>query len=137
MNSDSTITKTTPINCKTRDLTYEVDIKVDIHYKKVITVKGKHSQEVIQETEKKTIRKVTIASIPVMVKSKLCRLTDCSTDQELIDLDECPYDQGGYFIVNGCEKIITGQERLSYNEVLMFKTKMDTEPWVAEIRSIA
>lgn len=43
--------------------------------------------------------------------------------------------QGGYFIVNGSEKVLVAQERMSSNHVYVFhKQKKD---WVAEIRSVA
>lgn len=33
---------------------------------------------------------------------------------------ECVYDQGGYFIINGSEKVIVAQERQACNIVLVF-----------------
>ena len=51
-------------------------------------------------------------------------------------MGECPHDQGGYFIVRGSEKVVVGQERMAYNFVYTFKTKIETEPWITEIRSI-
>ena len=35
-----------------------------------------------------------------MVQSKWCALSKKS-ENERVDLGECPYDQGGYFIVRG------------------------------------
>lgn len=34
-------------------------------------------------------------------------------------LHECPLDPGGYFIVNGTEKVILVQEQLSKNRVIV------------------
>lgn len=45
-------------------------------------------------------------------------------------MGECPYDQGGYFIVRGSEKVVVGQERMAYNFVYTFKNKIENEPWV-------
>jgi len=48
------------------------------------------------------------------------------------------YDQGGYFIINGSEKVIVAQERMANNIVLVFhKTQPHKFDWVAEIRSQA
>jgi len=52
-------------------------------------------------------------------------------------MDECIYNQGGYFIVNGSEKLIQAQERLAFNEFFIFNTKTDIEPLVAEIKSVS
>lgn len=54
------------------------------------------------------LSKVPIANLPVMIKSKWCRLNSCDKEQ-IVAFDECPYDQGGYFIVNGSEKVVVGQ----------------------------
>ena len=70
-----------------------------------------------------------------MVKSNWCILSEKLTHQDVVDLDECPEDQGGYFIVNGSEKVVVGQEKLAQNDVFFFRTKFETEPWVAEVRS--
>jgi DNA-directed RNA polymerase II subunit RPB2 len=34
---------------------------------------------------------------------------------------ECPHDNGGYFIINGHEKVLVAQERLIKNKIYVFK----------------
>jgi DNA-directed RNA polymerase II subunit RPB2 len=73
--------------------------------------------------------------IPVMVRSSICSLSGKSQD-ELMGLNECPYDQGGYFIVNGSEKVLIAQERQANNKVFCFKkTSGSHTNWSSEIRS--
>ena len=57
-------------------------------------------------------------------------------ESELYELNECPYDQGGYFVINGSEKVFIAQERSAANTVQVFK-KAGAGPvtHVAEIRS--
>lgn len=78
---------------------------------------------------------VYIGKLPVMVKSKICHL-DGEDDDGLFMLNECPYDQGGYFIINGSEKVLIAQERSAANIVQVFK-KAQPSPdlYHAEIRS--
>jgi DNA-directed RNA polymerase II subunit RPB2 len=59
-----------------------------------------------------------IGSIPILLHSKLCYLNglDVKTIQ---DLGECQYDQGGYFIVDGKEKVIISQERIATNQLFI------------------
>lgn len=46
------------------------------------------------------------------------------------------HDQGGYFIINGGEKVIVAQEKMADNFVYVFKKKPPSKySWVAEIRS--
>ena len=63
-----------------------------------------------------------IGNLPVMVKSDICVLHGLS-EQELIDVGEDPNDPGGYFIINGSERIIIGLEDMSPNKILVSKEK--------------
>lgn len=78
---------------------------------------------------------IYIGKMPVMVKSSICHLRG-EDDDGLFLLNECPYDQGGYFIINGSEKVLIAQERSAANIVQVFK-KAQPSPdlYVAEIRS--
>lgn len=73
-----------------------------------------------------------------MVRSKFCHLSNLSKQQIVNDARECRYDQGGYFIVNGSEKVLIAQERMANNIVLVFKVGKTTAKysWKAEIRSM-
>ncbi|PKS07463.1 hypothetical protein jhhlp_006067 [Lomentospora prolificans] len=78
---------------------------------------------------------VFVGRLPIMVKSEICHLSH-ETDENLFLLNECPYDQGGYFIINGSEKVLIAQERSAANIVQVFK-KAQPSPYsyTAEIRS--
>ena len=60
--------------------------------------------------------------VPIMLRSRFCVLADKS-DKELCELGECIYDQGGYFVINGSEKVVVAQERMSNNHVYCFRKK--------------
>ncbi|KAF2006760.1 beta and beta-prime subunits of DNA dependent RNA-polymerase [Amniculicola lignicola CBS 123094] len=78
--------------------------------------------------------KVFIGKLPVMLRSELCHLRN-QPDEALFGLNECPYDQGGYFVINGSEKVLIAQERSAANIVQVFRKKQGPIPWTAEIRS--
>lgn len=79
--------------------------------------------------------KVHLGKLPVMLKSKCCNLSDL-TDRDLVSNGECVFDQGGYFIINGTEKVIVAQERICNNYVYVFSKKQPHKyHWVAETRS--
>ena len=59
---------------------------------------------------------IEIGSIPIMVKSQFCTT---SIKKDL--MDECKYDPGGYFIVNGQEKVVISIEKMVDNKILIFK----------------
>ena len=59
-----------------------------------------------------------------MVGSEWCYLKNNSdSQQEKVNKGECPYDQGGYFIVKGSEKVIVAQERMAHNQIYVFHQK--------------
>lgn len=79
--------------------------------------------------------RVFIGKLPMMLKAKYCHLYNLNED-DLHAFSECPYDQGGYFIINGSEKVLIAQERSAANIVQVFKKAQPTPtPYVAEIRS--
>ena len=88
------------------------------------------------ETTIKNFEKVNIGSMPIMVKSKLCILNGLD-DIRLSELGECPYDQGGYFIINGKEKVILSQET-KINDILYVNSQKDEiVPLQAVLKSIS
>nr|ALK02064.1 RNA polymerase III second largest subunit [Wickerhamiella domercqiae] len=101
---NSFTTHITPHECRLRDLTYAAPIYVDVEY-----TRGR--QAVIQ-------RDVEIGRMPIMLRSSKCVLTNQS-HEEMAKMNECPLDPGGYFIVNGTEKVILVQEQLSKNRILV------------------
>jgi DNA-directed RNA polymerase II subunit RPB2 len=111
-----------PNIARLRGFTYSSDLYVDI----------KHS--LIKNGEEKilpTLSRVFIGKIPIMLKSKFCILSDISNNS-LPEMDECEYEQGGYFIIKGSEKVIVCQERKLENNIYMFKKPDHT----VEIKSI-
>jgi DNA-directed RNA polymerase II subunit RPB2 len=80
---------------------------------------------------------VFIGRVPIMVRSSYCSLKD-KTELERIQFKECSFDQGGYFIINGGEKVLVAQEKMANNFVYVFEKKITGQrlsSWSAEIRS--
>ena len=65
---------------------------------------------------------VFIGEIPVMVKSKLCYLAGMSRN-ELVENGEDPDDPGGYFIINGSERVLVSIEDLVPNKLMVTKER--------------
>lgn len=117
-----------PNEARMRDLTYASPLFIDV-------VKETVSELGVVDQHKYS--RVPFGSLPVMLRSSYCVLHGLS-DKDLVDLGECPHDQGGYFIVNGSEKVIIAQERMATNTVYVFKKAQPaTYTHYAEIRSVA
>jgi DNA-directed RNA polymerase III subunit RPC2 len=71
-------------------------------------------------------KNVKIGRMPVMVGSSRCHLRG-KDERELANLQECPYDPRGYFVINGTEKVILIQEQMIENRILVERNpKLDT-----------
>ena len=117
-----------PNHSRLRNLTYSGSLSCNIHI--TITRTDKDSNITVEHLTSKEV----LGSIPIMVRSKLCML-DSATDLDLIKHDECIYDEGGYFIVNGGEKVIISQEKMAHNVIFCFYKKYTRVLWSAEVRS--
>ena len=80
-----------PSDCRERQINYNAPISA------ILTIKFDNNLS-------ENIR-VKLGNIPIMVKSNFCNLKGKSLD-ELIKLKEEFHDFGGYFIINGLEKLI-------------------------------
>ena len=79
--------------------------------------------------------KMFLGYVPIMLRSRFCVLAD-KDDRALCELCECIYDQGGYFVINGSEKVLVAQEHMSNNHVYCFrKSQPHKFSWVVECRS--
>jgi DNA-directed RNA polymerase II subunit RPB2 len=121
-----------PNEARLRNLTYSAPLFVDMS-KTTITAAGEDGGETHQSTEE--LSRVFIGKVPIMLRSNYCMLAGAS-DKDLTELGECPYDQGGYFVINGSEKVLIAQEKMSHNHVYVFKKMAPSKyAYVAEIRS--
>ncbi len=127
--------KTTPIEARFKDFTYEGNLLVNIHID-VLT-----EDNVILESS--IIRKYQLAKIPIMLGSNRCILNDkqLSAFREVLPSDkykdnygECFFEPGGYFVIKGKERVLVSQERANYNTVI---SSMNDEAVTSEIRSIS
>ncbi len=120
-----------PQDARLRNFTYSSVITVDFH----ITIYVKDSLNIIR-TINNEILNVHIGKMPIMLKSSICCLTQ-NKDFSHKHTNECKYDPGGYFIINGSEKTVLGQERVAENSIFCFPVKQTTKwSWTAEIKSV-
>ena len=106
-----------PNDARMQNLNYCSALKVDIYHKLVEYVGADGTR---RETEFTPLREHPIGKIPIMLQSKYCVLSDVSNKTKAA-MGECNYDYGGYFIINGNEKVIIMQERKADNMLLFFK----------------
>ena len=123
-----------PNDARLRNLTYASPLNIDVH---VTTTFIDNSNGGLRESKTRVFPNVHLGKIPIMVGSKYCLLQD----QKHIHpshLGECSEDMGGYFIIQGGERVIISQERMSENRPFVFRNNRSTgkEVEVVEIKCI-
>lgn len=131
--SSGELTKLTPNICRLRNLTYDINVYISLthqQYHIVLNSSNDSCQKPVLISTKTENSK--LCNVPLMLKSKHCMLYG-KNQRDLTLLGECDNDQGGYFIVNGSEKVLIAQEKMATNQVYIFLNKLNN--YVAEIRS--
>ncbi len=109
-----------PAEARLRKLSYSAPIFIEI---------SAHINGIQRETFK-----TQIGNLPIMLKSKFCHLHGLTRD-ELIKNGEDPDDPGGYFIINGTEKIIVNIEDLASNRMTVEKVNVGVSEYVGKLFS--
>ena len=119
-----------PQEARLRNMSYSMTLYVDMEIR-IITKEPNCEDKIFT----KQLSKINIGKIPIMLRSKYCLLSSDKIKPE--DFGECKYDLGGYFIINGNEKVIVSQEKIAENKVYAFKTNKNSRfSHSVEIKSI-
>ena len=93
-----------PIEARLRKISYSAPVFLEV---------SAHINDVQRESFTAQIGKM-----PIMLKSKYCHIAGMSKE-ELIKQGEDPNDPGGYFIINGTEKVLINVEDLAPNNLMI------------------
>lgn len=109
-----------PIEARIRKLTYAAPIFLEVS----AFIDGIQRESFVTQ----------IGKIPIMLRSKYCHL-DKLAEEELIEHGEDPMDPGGYFIINGNERVIVTVEDLFPNKVFFQENKASPSKYTCKIFS--
>lgn len=118
--ADGSRRKLFPMEARLRALTYAASVEVDVS----VYINGVQRESFTTE----------IGKIPVMVKSKYCNLFNLK-DDELLEHNEDSNDFGGYFVLNGNERILIMVEDLLSNKLFIEKEESGPQTYTAKIYS--
>ena len=91
----------TPNMCRLDNRTYSVSLYGDLEFEFESSTKK----------ESKMLENVFLGKIPLMLRSNRCYLSGIPGET----IGECKYELGGYFIVDGAERVLVTQELLGNN----------------------
>jgi len=118
--ADGSKRKIFPIEARLRKITYAAPIFIEV---------SAHINDVQRESFT-----TQIGNLPIMLKSKYCHLYKMGRE-ELIQHGEDPDDPGGYFIINGTEKVLINIEDLAANKLLVEKSSVGPSEYVGKLFS--
>jgi DNA-directed RNA polymerase subunit B" len=97
-----------PQEARLRNITYAAPVFMEM---RIVEGGEEEEERILDEAETK------IGRMPIMVGSDKCNIADFS-ERDLIEIGEDPADPGGYFIVNGSERVLMTSEDLAPNKIL-------------------
>ena len=124
-----------PNEARLRSLSYLSGLYADILIRvsfgtAASTEEGAGKGKVVREI---TLPQFPLAQIPVMLHSKACLLHG-KPNEFLESVGECPHDQGGYFIINGTEKILITHQEQAFNT--LYIQNQEADPQITTYSSI-
>lgn len=137
--NNGAVTPMYPNDARLRNMTYAAPVYTDIIA--TYTMRTLSATDPTAEPEvtvrRRTLPHVHVGKVPVMVGSQFCLLSD-TPEKAPREVGECAEDVGGYFIVQGGERVIISQERMSENVPFVFRNSKPRgkEVEVIDVKSI-
>ena len=121
-----------PNDARLRNMTYGMTIHYDVDVDFIYYVDG------VKKQESRTLHKIYLGRFPIMLQSKMCIL-DSLNKEVRFNMGECRNDYGGYFIIDGKEKVIVSQEKFANNMLYIKASRDDDDVYShsADIRSVS
>ena len=104
MELDGSITNLSPLEARLRNLSYAAPIMLE--------------SSVVEDGNVLETKFIHVGDMPIMTRSNGCILYNLP-ENKLVEYGEDDRDPGGYFIINGSERVIVGLEDLSYNKIIV------------------
>ena len=117
-----------PNEARVRNMSYGFSIHYDVDV--FFTIKTEGEEDFNYNF---TLEKIFLGRFPIMLHSNLCILKGLHRET-CFNMGECRNDPGGYFIIDGKEKVIVCQEKFADNTLYIRDNVDDTYSHSAEIR---
>jgi DNA-directed RNA polymerase II subunit RPB2 len=122
-----------PNEARLRNLTYQSLVSADILIR-ITFGGGPQTAAVEPKVQEIVMNDFPLFQIPIMLHSRYCILNR-KPAEFLQEAGECPYDQGGYFIVDGSEKVLITAQEQAFN-ILYIKEQI-RDPKIHTFASIS
>ena len=120
-----------PNEARLRNMTYGIAIHYDLDVDfKIMNDDGEYQESSV------TYEKLFLGRFPIMLQSDLCILSGLNREVRY-NMGECRNDYGGYFIIDGKEKVIISQEKFADNMLYIRENYNDIYSHGADIRTVS
>ena len=120
-----------PNEARLRNMTYAITIHIDVEISYYIM-----NEEGIYVETKSLLEKIYLGKFPIMLNSDLCILNSLDKITRF-NMGECRNDRGGYFIIDGKEKVLISQEKFADNMLYIKSDFNELYSHSVEIRSVS
>ena len=121
LDGGKTVRRMFPNDARLRNLTYAAQYRADILIRLTFTqtaAAAAAATEYTHITREISVPGFPLFRLPILLRSKLCA-THGATAELLSEMGECRADQGGYFIVDGAEKVLITRQEQAFNSVFV------------------
>lgn len=131
-----------PNEARLRNLTYSSTVLVDVTIKITVMMTNKTTGALeptplepiyLKKTDENDER-IPLFKIPIMLHSKYCILNN-KPAEFLRQAGECEYDYGGYFIVDGSEKVLITTQEQAFNT--LYVSHQEHDPKISQYGTIS
>jgi len=119
-----------PNEARLRNLTYASTVYANIVVKIQFVTSSREVKDL--SLPKDTFVKWPLFRLPIMLHSQFCILHN-KPKEFLREVGECPYDHGGYFIIDGAEKVLITRQEQAFNTLYITP---QTDPKISVYASI-
>jgi DNA-directed RNA polymerase II subunit RPB2 len=135
LDSGTTIRRMFPNDARIRDLTYAATFRADILVRLTFSFPSETDQGVYTTQVKDlSFKNFNLFRIPILIRSKLCA-TYQAPKALLMEMGEDRNDAGGYFIVDGAEKVLITRQEQAFNSIYV-AVKPPTDIKIATYASV-
>lgn len=117
----NTVRRMFPNEARLRNLTYAAQVSADVLVRVTFTTARDTATGVVYDTvvkEAPVFRDFPLFKMPILLRSRLCA-TGVADSARLEEMGECRNDYGGYFIVDGAEKVLITREEQAFNSLFV------------------
>jgi DNA-directed RNA polymerase II subunit RPB2 len=125
-----------PNEARLRNLTYALQIEATILVRVTMRVPQTAENPKGEEVHEVPVFKIPLFNMPLMLHSNYCVLHG-KPKSLLTQMGECPQDQGGYFIIDGSEKVLITRQEGAFNTLWIQEYPADDDyQFIGQLNSL-